>query len=61
MNSRWALAADERLATSCLSIRGRLTWTFKPHQSAHGGLPISKNGLREATSLIALSRSSGRS
>eukprot|EP00969_Alexandrium_andersonii_P212957 9404610-Alexandrium_andersonii.AAC.1 len=61
MNSRWALAADTRLTTSCLSARGRLTWTSKPHQSVHGGLPISRYGLREATSLIALARSPGRS
>eukprot|EP00969_Alexandrium_andersonii_P232467 10264043-Alexandrium_andersonii.AAC.1 len=30
-----------RLGTSCLSILGRLTWTFRLHQSVlRGGLPI---------------------
>eukprot|EP00969_Alexandrium_andersonii_P279923 12374175-Alexandrium_andersonii.AAC.1 len=44
-----------------LLVHLRGSRTFKPRLSVHGGLPISKNGLREATSLIALSLSPGRS
>eukprot|EP00969_Alexandrium_andersonii_P055312 2437347-Alexandrium_andersonii.AAC.1 len=43
------------------SMRGWLTRVFNPHQSAHGGLPATTNGLSAPRRRIARSRSSGPS